>query len=74
MDYSPPGSFAHGISQARILEWVAIPISRGSFWLRDTTQVSCIAGIFFINWAKYIAFLCVKKKYLEKERKYVISK
>ena len=74
MDYSPPGSFAHGISQARILEWVSIPISRGSFWLRDTTQVSCIAGIFFINWAKYIAFLYVKKKYLEKERKYVISK
>ena len=30
MDRSPPGSSVHGISQARILEWVAIPLSRGS--------------------------------------------
>ena len=30
MDYSPPGSSVHGILQARILEWVAIPFSRGS--------------------------------------------
>ena len=30
LDCSPPGSFVHGISQARILEWVAIPFSRGS--------------------------------------------
>ena len=35
MDYSPPGSSVHGISQARILEWVAISFSRGSFWLKD---------------------------------------
>ena len=28
--YSPPGSSVHGILQARILEWVAIPFSRGS--------------------------------------------
>ena len=31
MDYSPPGSTVHGIFQARILEWVAIPFSKGSF-------------------------------------------
>ena len=31
MDCSPPGSSVHGISQARILEWVSIPFSRGSF-------------------------------------------
>ena len=31
MDYSPPGSSVYGISQARILEWVAISFSRGSF-------------------------------------------
>ena len=31
MDYSPPGSSIHGIFQARILEWVAIPFSKGSF-------------------------------------------
>ena len=30
MDYSPPGSSVHGIPQARILEWVAIPFPRGS--------------------------------------------
>ena len=30
MDYSPPGSSVHGILQARILEWVAVPSSRGS--------------------------------------------
>ena len=34
----------HGILQARILEWVAIPFSRGSSQPRDQTQVSCIAG------------------------------
>ena len=42
MDYSPPGSSVHGISQARILEWAAISSSRGSFWLRDRNHVSCI--------------------------------
>ena len=36
----PPGIF-HGILQARILEWVAIPYSRGSSWPRDETWVSC---------------------------------
>ena len=47
MDYSLPGSSVHGILQARILEWVALPFSRGSFQPRDWTQVSCIAGGFF---------------------------
>ena len=37
----------HGIFQARILEWVAVPFSRGSSQLRDRTQVSCIVGRFF---------------------------
>ena len=39
------------IFQARILEWVAMPSSRGSFQLRDQTQVSCVAGGFFTSWA-----------------------
>ena len=39
-----PGSSVHGISQARILECVAIFISRGSSWPRDQTPISCIAG------------------------------
>ena len=49
---SPPGSSVSGISQARMLEWVAISSSRGSSWSRDLTQVSCvscIAGGFFIT-------------------------
>ena len=51
MDCSLPGSSAHGILQARILEWVAIPSSRGSSWARDWTWVSCVAGRFFTIWA-----------------------
>ena len=47
MDYSPPGSSLHGILQARILEWVAIPFSRGSSQTRDQIQVSCVRGRFF---------------------------
>ena len=44
---SPPGSSVHGILQARILEWVAMPFSRGSSQPRDQTHVSCTAGRFF---------------------------
>ena len=39
----------HGILQARILEWVAFPFSRGSSQPRDQTQVSRIAGRFFTS-------------------------
>ena len=46
-DCSPPGSSVHGILQARILEWVAMPSSRGSSQPRDRAQVSRIAGGFF---------------------------
>ena len=46
MDYT-----IHGILQARILEWVAFPFSRGSSQPRDQTQVSHIAGGFFTSWA-----------------------
>ena len=46
VDCSPPGSSVHGISQARILEWVAVSFSRGSSQTRDQTGVS-IAGRFF---------------------------
>ena len=50
MDCSPAGSSVHGLLQARILEWVAIPISRRTSQPRDRTQVSCIAGGFFTLW------------------------
>ena len=46
MDYT-----VHGILQARILEWVAFPFSRGSSQPRERTQVSRIVGRFFISWA-----------------------
>ena len=47
MDCSPPGSSVHGILQARILEWIAMPSSRGSSQPKDRTQVSRIVGGFF---------------------------
>ena len=48
MDCSPAGSSVHGDSPGRILEWVAMPSSWGSSQPRDLTQVSYIAGRFFI--------------------------
>ena len=41
-DYSPPDPSVHGVSQARILEWVVISFSRGSSRPKDQTHVSCI--------------------------------
>ena len=46
MDYT-----VYGTLQARLLEWVAFPFSRGSSQSRDQTQVSHIAGKFFTSWA-----------------------
>ena len=51
MDCSPPGSFVHGISQARILEWVVISFSKESFWLRDQTHVYCLGRQILYYWA-----------------------
>ena len=51
LDYSLPSSSVHGILQARILEWVAIPFSRGPFQPTDQTLVSRITGRFFTIWA-----------------------
>ena len=51
MDCSLPGSSGHGILQARVLEWVAVPSSRGSSQPRDPPQVSGTAGGFFTLWA-----------------------
>ena len=49
MDCSPPGSSVCGILQARILEWVAMPSSRGSSQPSNRTRVSCIACRFFTS-------------------------
>ena len=48
LDWSLPGSIVHGILQERILQWVAVPSSRGSSWPRDRSQVtygSCIGRL-----------------------------
>ena len=45
MDCSPSSSPVHGILQARTLQWVAIPFSRGSLWPRDWTHVSYVSYI-----------------------------
>ena len=47
MDCSLPGSFVHGILEARILEWVAVPFSRAFSQHWDPTQAFHIAGRFF---------------------------
>ena len=51
MDCSLPGSFVHGVFQARVLEGIAISFSRGSFQARDPAQVSHIVGRCFTIWA-----------------------
>ena len=45
LDCNPPGSFNQAIFQARILEWLAVPFSRGSSHPRDQTCVSCVSCI-----------------------------
>ena len=49
--FATPWIYSPWNSQARILEWVAFPFSRGSSQPRDQTQASCIAGGFFTSWA-----------------------
>ena len=59
-----------GILQARILEWVAIPFSRGSSQCRDWTQISCISGRLFTSWASRVA--CEYNKYYVYKIAYII--
>ena len=73
MDYIPPVSSVHGISQASLQQWVAISFSRGSSWPMDQTRVSCTAGGFFtakptgkpISWIHLLAnqFKILKQKH-----------
>ena len=58
MDYSPPGSSVHGILQARILEWVAMPSSRGIFLTQELNlnlTSPALAGGFFTTSATWEA-------------------
>ena len=66
MDYR-----AHGILQARILEWVAFPFSKGSSQPRDQTQVSLIAGGFFTSWATREA---QPRQHIKKQRHYFANR
>ena len=63
-------SSVHVILQARILEWVAVPFSRGSSLPRDRSQVSSIAGGFFTVWAVREAPLVVTEMQIKITMKY----
>ena len=61
------GSPVHGISQARIPEWVAISFSRGSSWPRDQTCISCVSCILYLlatGEAPLVSISASKSKYL----------
>ena len=78
IDCSQPGSSVHGSLQARILEWVAIPFSRGLSPPRDPTHVSCITGWLFTIWATRKAHIVrdqfKKCFYLKKKKNQFIQK
>ena len=62
-DCSPPGSSVHGILQARILEWVTMPSSRGSSWARDGNRisyVSCTDQQVLYHWVTWEALIMVQ--------------
>ena len=63
LNCSLPGSSVHGIFQARILEWVSIPFSRGSSWPTDQTQILCLAGTLFTIWATWEANIWMEGYY-----------
>ena len=63
MDCSPPGSSVHEISQARILEWAAISLSRGFSWPRDQTHVSGIGSCVLYHWANREALCCTAQNH-----------
>ena len=61
MDSSPPGSCVHGISQTRILEWVSICFSRGSYQPRSQTHSPALAEVFFTIKPRGIATICTEE-------------
>ena len=71
MDYVAPGSSVHGIFQARILEWVALPFSRGSSQPRDRTWVSSTAGRYFTVWATKVNIIPKSWKLLRIDYNYI---
>ena len=76
MDCSPQGSFVHGIFQAIILQWVAMPCPRGSSQPRDWTRVSCL-----LHWQAGYLWLATPEKpilrlsmHIQKQRHYFANK
>ena len=69
MDCSSSGSSVHGILQARILRWIDIPFSRGSFPPRDGTQISFIAGRFSTIWITIWVHISLGSSYWTKQKK-----
>ena len=67
IDHSPPGSSVNGILQARILEWISTPFSRGSSGPKDWTQVS-VAGRFFTLWVTREAHVNCQKTFCENSK------
>ena len=66
MDYSLLGSSVHGISQARILEWVAIPFSRGSSQPKDRTLVFYMGRRILYHWtSREVHYYCYDYYYLQ---------
>ena len=59
MDCRPSGFCVHGISHVRILEWISISFSRGSFQLRDQIYIFCITGKFFTTEPPGTPLCCV---------------
>ena len=64
VDSSPPGSSVHGISQARILEWVAISFHRASSQPRDQTCISCVGWQVLYHWGTWEACISWACQYL----------
>ena len=72
MDYSPPGSSVHGILQARVLVWVAMPFSGGSSQLKDRSRIFYITGRFFTLWAAILEILYWFYNKYETESLYIL--
>ena len=75
MDCSPPGSSVHGISQARILEWVAISFSRESYQPRNQSCISCIGRQILCHgatWEAWIEFSQVLRYLFKLQSSFVI--
>ena len=76
VDCSPPGSSVHGILQARVLEWVAMPSSRGSSQPRDQTHIfmsPALAGGFFTTSTTWESPLIIREMQIKTRMRYHVT-